>query len=94
MKELKVKDIKTCLLDWRQIPGDVLERIAGYETFIDVDEYSDYPEQMKIYNTKRLKNILTNPNDDTNDNTKYRIEKIYEQIKDYEYFIIEYPENY
>lgn len=60
-----------------EIPDDVLERIDGYEGFHDTD-YSGN----KVYYVERINQILKNPEDDTNETTKGRLEDLYEQIKD------------
>ena len=66
------------------IPSDVLERIAGYEVFTDVDHEIDD----KIYSTVCLHDIMTNKDDDTNETTKGRIEELYKKIANFPYFMV------
>lgn len=59
-----------------EIPSDVLERLDGLESYID-DEYGN-----KIYNIEVIKDsILDNPDDDTNQTTKTRLKKLYNDAK-------------
>ena len=81
MKKYKIEKIKMAQINEDQIPDDVLERIDGYEEFVDKDiDLSD-----KIYSVSKLNDILTDEDDDTNETTKCRIEELYEQIKNFNY---------
>lgn len=81
MKIYETNKVLIAQIPNRDIPDDVLERISGYESFDDAEESGE-----KIYYVTRIQQILDNPEDDTNETTKGRIEDLYEQIKDCVYF--------
>lgn len=64
-----------------EVYSDVLERIDGYETFIN-------DEGIKVYYTEKLARILANPEDDTNETTKQRLSDFYALIENCYMFII------
>ena len=75
------------ILDASNIYSDVLERIDGYEIMSNTDV--DNPQEdydVKIFLTDKLFGILTDDDDDTNDTTKFRIGQLYDSIKDYDLF--------
>ena len=89
MANIKYKrtEIKAVKIDGKQVPDDVLERISGYEILTNEGIDNDMP--ILVYEVSRLKRILTNKKDDTNETTKIRIEKLYEQIIGNDLLIIE-----
>lgn len=68
------KPIIKVLVTW-----DVIDRMDGLDAWQDEDE-------LYVYKTEDLKRILDNPEDDTNETTKCRLEDLYEKVKDYKYF--------
>ena len=68
-----------------EVYSDVLERIDGYEDYAAADtEYANV-----IYRMGTLTKILTDPEDDTNETTKYRIENLVKKIgKNVDYVMI------
>jgi len=79
-----IEFIKVAQISGGQVYSDVLERIAGYEEFVDANEAIGD----KVFSVDKLNQILTDEEDDTNETTKLRIEELYEQIKDFDYFMI------
>ncbi|MFA5790656.1 MAG: hypothetical protein WC976_06320 [Caldisericia bacterium] len=79
----KIEIRHIAVINQAEIYSDVLERIGGYEAFEDT-EYDN-----AIYRMEALKNILTNPDDDTNETTKIRIENLVKKIgKNVDYVMI------
>ncbi len=72
----KFENIRIAKINRSEVYDDVLERIHGYEDFSD-DEYGN-----GIYRIKTIKDILDDPEDDTNETTRCRLEFLYEEIKD------------
>ena len=87
--KIKIEKLTVAKVKRSQVPGDVLERIDGYEV-MDGDNatYSRSQPAMTMYDVKSLKKILTDKEDDTNATTKYRIELLYNQVKSYDYLLI------
>jgi len=77
MKKYETNKALIARIGHDEIPDDVLDRIQGYQSFDDADGTSD-----EIYYVERINQILQNPEDDTNETTKGRLEDLYEQIKD------------
>lgn len=91
------KNKETIEISTGYIPDDVLERIDGYELGDNDKQYAKFSRRqtfssiltfMTIFATAILKKILIDPEDDTNETTKYRIELLYNKIKRFKYFII------
>jgi len=71
-----------------ELHEDLLDRIRDMEEFTDEVVNVKRPIGEKIYRCDILKDILNNPEDDTNDNAKYHIEKLYERVGDFSYFMV------
>lgn len=84
----KLEALKAVVIQEAQVPSDVLERIADYESFSTVG-ISDAPQVTDlIYGVNTLKRILQDKNDDTNETTKLRVEELYSQVKKFDLLII------
>ncbi len=75
------------ILNASDIHSDVLERIDGYEIMSNTDVVN--PEEdydVKLFSTDKLFDVLTDEDDDTNDTTKHRIGQLYDSIKEFDLF--------
>ena len=78
MKKYETNKTLIARIGHDEIPDDVIDRIQGYQSFDDTDN----ARGDEIYCVERINQILQNPEDDTNETTKGRLEDLYEQIKD------------
>lgn len=62
-----------------EVPSEVIDRLSNNEIKIDKDG-------LPVYRTSYLKAILSDPDDDTNESTKYWLERLYEIVKPYRFF--------
>lgn len=62
-----------------EVASDVIDRMDGREKWQDEDG-------LYVYETKNLKQLLDDPEDDTNESTRVLLEELYEKVKDYTYF--------
>lgn len=62
-----------------EVTSDVIERMDGREKWQDEDG-------LYAYETKNLKQLLDDPEDDTNESTRVLLEELYDKVKDYTYF--------
>jgi len=74
-------------LDERKLSSDVLDRILDTEIFTDETVNGQHLNR-KIYSVEWLKNLLENPEDDTNDSVKDELIEIYSRIKDANFFLV------
>jgi hypothetical protein len=63
-----------------KIHSEILDRIDGCEDNED--------SHIKIYNTARIKRIIHDPEDDTNENTRFLLEQFFSKIKTERFAII------
>jgi hypothetical protein len=78
--ELKFENIAIAKIHNSAVYDDVLERLHGLEYYSTVSEL----ENSKVYRIGTIKNIIDDPEDDTNETTKCRLESLYIAIKDAE----------
>lgn len=71
-----------------EIPDDVLRHLLGSEIFTDTGNGDYYDTEEKIFSVGKIGNRLTDPEDDTNETTKLRLENLYIQIRDCVYLRI------
>jgi len=86
MLKIDIEDfeqLKTIQIPRIYLPGDVLERLKGRETFVDTEEIGD-----EIIPIDSINDIITDSEDDTNETTKIRLEELYKQIKDFDYLML------
>jgi hypothetical protein len=62
-----------------EIDSDVLDRIAGYNVWETGDPLNDGTNQ-RIYEVSVLTKIMNDPEDDTNESTKCKIESLLNQM--------------
>jgi len=69
-----------------EIHSDVIDRLEGTEIFND-ETMNDIGIGDKIFSVSSLNDILES-GDDTNENTKVEIKKLYDRIESYDYLMI------
>jgi len=67
-----------------QMFNDVLEIIDELEEFVDTNETLNE----RIFRVEMLNEILLNEENDIEEITKLRIEELFEQVKDFAYFML------
>lgn len=67
-----------------EVYDDVLERLDGLEDYFSASEL----ENNTIFRIETIKSIIDDPDDDTNETTKCRLESLYEEIKDAQMLMI------
>lgn len=74
-------------LNWNDMPSDILDRIQDTEIYTD-ETINGIPEGKKLYSVKWVHDLLTNDEDDTNDSTRDKLQELYADIQEYDYFLI------
>lgn len=66
------------------VKDDVLKRLYGLEDYVSNGNFGEE----RIFKVQTIKNILDDPEDDTNETTKCRLEDLYRHVKGAQYLFI------
>lgn len=70
-------------LSSNEVKSDVMDRLSGYHESINIQN------NRMTFSVEKLKRILDDPHDDTNETTYIRMVELYEKVKDHHTFTIQ-----
>jgi len=87
---MKVVKKLNATISAKELTSDVLERLDGMECMSNNVINNTNDHDIKSFVIYRIKRMLNDKEDDTNETTKNRIAELYEAIKDCEILTIHY----